>query len=208
MLEICARLDGLPLAIELAAARGKFLHSPGPLKPAGQTLQLLTGGARDLPLRQQTLRDAIGWSYDLLDEREKRLFSRLGVFIGGWTLEAVETVCQEPGEDNLAVLECLGSLVDKSLARQLDPPPTGAKNLKSRFGMLETLREYAEERLVESGQVGFIRERHARYFLKLAEAAQVGLQGADQLVWLERVEAEHDNFRAALTWLLEHPRPE
>lgn len=207
VLEICTRLDGLPLAIELAAARGKFLNPQALLNRMDNRLQLLTGGARDLPRRQQTLRDAIGWSYDLLDDREKRLFSRLGVFLGGWTLEAVETVCHEPGEDNLAVLECLGSLVDKSLVRQLEPPPDGAKNLESRFGTLDTLREFAQERLAESGQEGLIRERHARYFIKLAEAARTGLQGTDQLVWLERVEAEHDNLRTALGWLLEDPKP-
>ena len=111
----------------------------------------------DLPRRQQTLREAIGWSYGLLDEREKRLFARLGVFLGGWTLEAVETICHEPGEDNLAVLDCLGSLVDKSLVRQLEPPQAGAKNLESRFGMLETLREFAQEKLLESEQANIIR---------------------------------------------------
>ena len=203
VVEICARLDGLPLAIELAAARGKFLSPQALLNRLDKRLQILTGGARDLPRRQQTLRDAIGWSYGLLDEREKRLFARLGAFLGGWTLEAVETICHEPGEDNLAVLECLGSLVDKSLVRQLEPPQAGAKNLESRFGMLETLREYAQDKLLESEQANTIRERHARYFLKVAEAAKKGLQGADQLVWLERVEAEHDNVRVALDWLLE-----
>lgn len=203
VVEICARLDGLPLAIELAAARGKFLGPQALLNRLDKRLQILTGGARDLPRRQQTLRDAIGWSYGLLDEREKRLFGRLGVFLGGWTLEAVETICQEPGEDGLVVLECLGSLVDKSLVRQLETLPSGAKTLESRFGMLETLREYALERLAESDHENVVRERHARYFLKVAEVAKTGLQGSDQLVWLERVEAEHDNMRVALDWLLE-----
>ncbi len=178
--EICRRLDELPLALELAAARVKALSSEQILERLEQRLPLLTGGARDLPERQRTLRAAIAWSHELLTPEEQRLFARLAVFRGGSTLEAAEEIAD-------ADLDTLQSLVDKSLVRHAE----------GRLQMLETIREYASERLEESGEAEELRRRHAEHFLALAEEAYPNLRGSPK-EWLDRLEREHDNLRAAL----------
>jgi predicted ATPase/class 3 adenylate cyclase len=193
--EICHRLDGLPLAIELAAARVKILPPQAMLTRLQSRLKLLTGGARDLPARQQTLRNAIEWSYELLSEEEKLLFHRLSVYAGGRTLEAVEAVCNPHGE--LDVLEGVSSLVDKSLLRQVEG--AAGDTGEPRFTMLETIHEYAQEKLEESGEAEEIGRRHAEFFLALAEEARSQLNGSEQGRWLSCLEAEHDNLRAALS---------
>jgi predicted ATPase/class 3 adenylate cyclase len=207
--EICARLDGLPLAIELAAARTRLLTPQSLLARLDSRLDLLTAGARDLPDRQRTLRGAIAWSYDLLDADEQSLFRALAVFVGGCTLEAAEYVCAGAGP---SVLDGLAGLADHSLLRQQSGPGG-----ETRIEMLETIREYAWERLAEdtgaampSGMqpLTLYRDRHARYQLAFAEAAESRLQGADQSVWIERLEAEHDNVRAALTWCIDQQQTE
>jgi predicted ATPase/class 3 adenylate cyclase len=196
--EICARLDGLPLAIELAAARVRLLTPQAILARLGNRLMLLTGGARDLPARQQTLRDAIGWSYDLLEQDERALFRKLSVFVGGWSLEAADQVCNPKAELTLDTLDALAALADKSLVRQIE---TDAG--EPRFRMLEVIREYALERLGEEETGDEIRQRHASFFLDLAETAVPNLFGAEQARWLDTLELEHDNLRAALEWLSE-----
>jgi predicted ATPase/transcriptional regulator with XRE-family HTH domain len=197
--EICYRLDGLPLAIELAAARIKLLAPQALLRQLGDRLRLLTGGARDLPPRQQTLRATIDWSYNLLERDEQALFARLGVFVGGCSLEAIEAACSAtqsvPGELPIDVLDGLTALVDKSLLRQ-EVEIDGA----TRFAMLETIREYALERLVARGEEAAVRQRHALYYLTLAERAEPLLRGAEQLAWLDRLEAQYDNLRGVLAW--------
>jgi predicted ATPase len=195
--EICARLDGLPLAIELGAARVRILSPEALLGRLSQRLALLTGGGRDAPARQRTLRGTIEWSYGLLNASEQRLFARLSVFLGGRTIEATEAVSGPAAELGAAVFDGVASLVEKSLLRQ-DEGPAG----EPRFLMLETIREYALDRLERSGEGELLRQRHAHYFVALAEEAEPEILGADQMLWLERLEAERDNFRAALGWLL------
>jgi predicted ATPase/transcriptional regulator with XRE-family HTH domain len=190
VIEICHRLDGLPLALELAAARAKVLPPSALLARLGARLPLLTGGTRDAPDRQRTLRDAIAWSDDLLDPKVRVLFHRLGVFVGGWTLEAAEAVANLQGD--LDILEGLATLADLSLIRLDESSP------EPRFGMLETIREFAQERLAASGEEAAVRASHAAYFLTLAEHAKPHQYGAGQRAWLRRLEAEHPNFRAAL----------
>jgi predicted ATPase/class 3 adenylate cyclase len=208
---ICTRLDGLPLAIELAAARVGLLPPQALLARLENRLRLLTGGARDLPARQQTLRSTIEWSYDLLTEHEQRLFRRLAVFAGGRTLDAIEAVCRvepRPGVHptpsdsgaDLDILDQVGSLVDKSLLNREEQLGGG----EPRFVMLETIHEYARERLVVSGEAQEVSERHARYFLGLVEKAEPELNGDEQEAWLRRLENEYDNIRAALRWATEH----
>jgi predicted ATPase/class 3 adenylate cyclase len=192
--DICHRLDGLPLAIELAAARIKLLSPQAILARLERRLDFLTGGARDLPARQQTLRDAIAWSYDLLDESEQALFRRLSVFVGGWTLEAAEAIAGD-GSGRRPSLDQIGSLVDKSLLRYVE----GAEG-EPRFVLLEVLREFALEALARHGEQASLRERHARFFLALAEQGQASLERAGQADWIDRMEQEHDNLRAALEW--------
>ena len=194
--EITARLDGLPLAIELAATRTKVLTPEEILTRLDKRLSLLTSGGRTLPERQRTLRGAISWSYDLLEESEQRLFARLSVFSGGWTLESAEAVCVTD-ELGLDVLDGLTSLVDKSLVRRTEPDG------RPRFTMLETLREFAGERLEEEPDHDDVRRRHAEHFLDLAEAAEPHLTAGDQLEWLDRCDLEHANIRAALRWAVE-----
>jgi predicted ATPase/class 3 adenylate cyclase/Tfp pilus assembly protein PilF len=189
--EICARLDGLPLAIELAAARTKLLPPQALLSRLSNRLKLLKGGARNLPARQQTLRATIGWSYNLLNVEEKTLFWKLSVFSGGSTLEAIEEICDPEGD--LYVLEGVDSLVEKSLLRQEE----GADG-EPRFVMLETVHEYAREKLKESGQAEEVKRKHAEYFLALAQEANAELRGPEAAKELERLEVEHDNMRAAL----------
>jgi predicted ATPase/class 3 adenylate cyclase len=196
--EICHRLDGLPLAIELAAARTRLLSPQAILARLERRLPLLTGGARDLPARQQTLRNAIAWSYDLLIPEEQALYRQLGMFVGGWTLEAAEAVCNPEGALGLDVLDGLTSLAAQSLLRHEDGPDG-----ESRFGMLETIREYALEQLQASGELGLLGRRHAAHFLGLTGTARAHLNGPDQTVWLDRLERDHDNLRAALRWAIE-----
>ena len=195
--EITARLDGLPLAIELAATRTKVLTPEQILSRLKRRLSLLTSGPRSLPERQRTLRATIAWSYDLLDPVEQRLFARLSVFTGGWTLESAEAVC-DPEELGLDTLDGLASLVDKSLIRRVEPP-----GRPSRFSMLETIREFAQERLEASGDLEPVRRRHAQHFLRLAGEAEPHLTGADQGEWLDRCDTEHANIRAALRWAID-----
>ncbi|HZB08058.1 MAG TPA: tetratricopeptide repeat protein [Rubrobacter sp.] len=201
--EICVRLDGLPLAIELAAARIKMLPPQAMLQRLTSRLKLLTGGARDLPERQRTLRATIEWSYALLDEGEQLLFGRLAVFSGGRTLEAIEAICDAEGDLPMDAFEGISSLLDKSLIRQEEGPDG-----EPRFVMLETVHEYAREKLGQSAEAEQIKRVHAEYFLTLAEEAFPELRGPDQLEWLERLEAEHDNMRAALSWASERKEAE
>jgi predicted ATPase/class 3 adenylate cyclase len=203
VVEICARLDGLPLAIELAAARIKLLPPQALLSRLGNRLKLLTGGAQNLPERQRTLRSTIEWSYELLDEGEQILFGRLGVFSGGTTLEAVEAVCDTQGDLPKDVLDGVSSLLDNSLLRQEE----GAWG-EPRFVMLETIHEFALEKLKQSMDAEAIKRAHAEYFLALAEEAELGLWGPEDATWLDRLEQEHDNMRAALSWTIEHEEAE
>ncbi|MGA7930729.1 MAG: protein kinase, partial [Candidatus Sulfotelmatobacter sp.] len=196
--EICARLDGLPLAIELAAARVKILSPPLMLTRLASRLQLLTGGARDLPQRQQTLRAAIDWSYDLLTAAEQKLFRRLSVFAGGCNLEGVEAVCDTKGDLDLDLLDRMASMLDKSLVQKIEQT-TG----ESRFAMLETIREYALEKLEASGEQPLTKRAHAAYCLVLAEEEATEESGAQAAEWQERFAFEYDNFRASLDWLTE-----
>jgi predicted ATPase len=195
--EICARLDGLPLAIELAAARVKVLSPASMLTRLASRLQLLTGGARDLPQRQQTLRAAMDWSYDLLNVAEQKLFRRMSVFVGGCNLEGVEAVCDTKGDLELDLLDGMASMVDKSLARQVEQA-----NGESRFLMLETIHEYALEKLRASGEEAATKRAHAAYCLILAEEEATQQNDAQGAGWLDRLTLEHDNFRAALDWLI------
>jgi predicted ATPase/class 3 adenylate cyclase len=201
--EICVRLDGLPLAIELAAARIKMLPPRAMLHRLGSRLKLLTGGARDLPERQRTLRGTIEWSHALLDEGERTLFGRLAVFSGGRTLEAIEAICDAEGDLPVDAFDGISSLVDKSLLRQEEGPGG-----EPRFVMLETVHEFAREKLRQSAEAEQIKRVHAEYFLTVAEEAFPELRGPHQLEWLERLEAEHDNMRAALSWALDRKEVE
>jgi predicted ATPase/class 3 adenylate cyclase len=197
--EITARLDGLPLAIELAAARLRLLSPQAILARLGDRLSLLSGGARDLPARQQTLRAAITWSYDLLDSGERDLFERVGVFMGGWTLDAAEAVCGEGL--GLDILEGLGSLSEKSLVR-----PQEDSHGDARFLMLETIRDYSVERFAARPDAGALRERHAAWFLAFAEGMATSVGSEDRGRQLLQLDDDHDNLRAALTWYLGEDR--
>jgi len=192
---ICACLDGLPLAIELAAARLKLLSPSTMLARLENRLHLLTGGARDLPTRQQTLRNTVDWSYGLLNGAEQTLFRRLSVFRGGCTLEAVEAACDTKGDLGLDVLDGMASMVDKSLVQQVEQV-----DKETRFFMLSTIREYALERLAESADESATCRAHAAYYLVLAE------EGAEDIAthpeWLDRFEVEHENLRSALDYLI------
>ena len=200
---ISARLHGMPLAIELAAARIKLLTPDQILARLEHHLALLTAGSRDLPERQQTLRGAIAWSYDLLSDGEKLLVDRLSVFRGGCELDMAETVCGPATELGIDVFEGLGALVDQSLVR-VDETAGG----ESRFAMLDTIREYAAEMLAKRGDAEELASRHAHSMLDLAERAMPNLTGKDQRLWLDRLEREHDNLRAALEWATARPEPE
>ncbi len=183
--QICARLDGLPLAIELVASRANALSPQELLAQIEQRLELVAEGPRDLPAHHQNLRDAIAWSYELLDTEERHLFAQLAVFTGGCTVQAAEEICGD--------VRPLARLADKSLVTIEE----------QRYAMLETIREYALERLEESGAVSEMCNRHATYFLQFAENAEPELTGPRQMVWLDRLEREHHNLRAALHWLIE-----
>jgi predicted ATPase/Tfp pilus assembly protein PilF len=195
--DICQRLDGLPLAIELAAARARILPPGTLLARLEQRLPLLTGGARDAPARQQTLRDTIAWSHELLSPEEQILFSRLSVFAGGCMYEAAEAVGNAVGDVSLDVEAGIEALVDASLLQ------VSAVREESRFTMLETIREFAGEQLAASGEAEPVEQAFAAFCVDRAEAAEHGLQGPEQLVWLEWLETEHDNLRSALAGLRE-----
>ena len=204
--EICVRLDGLPLAIELAAARMKLLSPQVLLTRLGRRLAMLTGGSRDVPARQQTLRNTIEWSYQLLNAWEQRLFRRLSVFVGGCTLLAAEAVCTLPDDGEGEVLDGVTSLIDKSLLKRMEQAGEGSE--EPRLLMLETIREYGLEALAARGEEEAARRAHADYFMQLAEEAEPALKGPQLVMWLERLEWEHDNLRAALHWALEGGRAE
>jgi predicted ATPase/class 3 adenylate cyclase/Tfp pilus assembly protein PilF len=193
---ICRRLDGLPLAIELAAARARVLPPAQLLARLDQRLKILTGGSRDLPARQQTLRAAIEWSHDLLTAEDRALFARLAVFAGGCTLEAAEVVCADAGDSALDVLDGLDSLTQKSLVRQED-----GDGHEPRFTMLQTIHEFGLERLDASGEEEALRRAHARFFQELAETEEQAMTGPRQVAVLDNLDTEHDNLRAALGWL-------
>jgi predicted ATPase/class 3 adenylate cyclase len=199
--EICARLDGLPLAIELAAARVKLLPPSALLARLERRLQVLTSGPRDAPARQRTLRDTIAWSHDLLTPEQQMVFRRLAVFAGGCTFDGAEAVTNADGA--LDLFEAIAALVDASQLRQ--NVGTGAE---PRFWMLETVREYGLERLAESGEEAMIREWHAAHFVAQVARAAVSIRGPGQVEWLDRIEADLDNIRAVFVWLLQHAEPE
>lgn len=201
--EICVRLDGLPLAIELAAARIKLLPLPALLARLSRRLQVLTCGGRDMPARQQTLRNTLAWSYDLLSAEEQKLFRRLSIFVGGCTLEAVEAVCAAPGERTEALIDEVTSLIDKSLLQQ-----TGEVGGEPYLTMLETIREYGLEALDASGELEPLQKAHAAYYVALAERATLELRGRQQAAWLQLLEQEHDNLRTALRTLLQRKEKE
>ena len=205
---ICAKVEGLPLALELAAARMRVLSLDQLLERlTNARLAVLTGGAKNLPVRQRTLRNTIIWSYELLSPEEKMWFSRFGIFRGGWLLETAEAMTphgiasQEHSDDAIFMLDMIAQLVDDSLlVRMLNA------NTLPRFTMLETLREYARELLVSQGELEQWQDWHACYYLQLAEDAELGLRGPQQLHWLERMATERDNFHTALEWLLQRAR--
>ena len=196
--QICARLDGIPLAIELAAARLKTLSAEQIAERLNDRFQLLTGGSRTAMARQQTLRATIDWSYDLLSEQERALLRRLSVFVGGWTLEAAEAICSGDGIEKRDVIDLLTKLLDKSLAivEERDRLP--------RYRLPETIRQYSREKLMESGESVKGWKRHLEYFLKLAEEAEPQLQRTKQKEWSDRLEMEHDNLRTAFNWAIEN----
>lgn len=191
--EICHRLDGLPLALELAATRIRVFTPETLAHRLNQSLPLLVGGPRDVPARQQTLRATIDWSYQLLTEEEQRLFARLSIFAGGWTLNAAEAVCT--ADHDIDVLTCMGTLVEHHLIQ-----PDGG--MEPRFLMLQTIREYASDRVHERGESELLRRRHAHYFLELAEALECALND-DVTGILTQYDLDHDNMRAALRWAIE-----
>lgn len=195
--KICTRLEGLPLAIELAAPRLRMLSPQQLLERLEQRLQVLTGGAHDLPERQQTLRKTLQWSYDLLSEKEQRLFRHLSIFVGGCTLEAVEAICGAVGDETAYLLDEVMSLLENNLLYQ-----TEQADDERRLMMLETIREYGLERLANSRETEALRRAHAVYYLALAEESELKLASTEQVKWLERLEQEHDNLRATLSWLL------
>ena len=196
--QITQRLDGIPLAIELAAARANVLSAEQIAERLDDSLRLLTRGNRTALPRHQTLRGAVQWSYDLLSDAERPLFDRLSVFRGGLTLEAVEAVCSGDGLESYEVLDVLSQLVDKSLV-VVEQGPQG----EARYRLLEVLRLYGAERLTETGESEDPRSRHAAFFLSMAEQAEPELFTSQQVLWLDRLESDYDNFRAAMTWALE-----
>jgi predicted ATPase/class 3 adenylate cyclase/DNA-binding CsgD family transcriptional regulator len=201
--EICVRLDGLPLALELAAARIKLFSPQALLARLGQRLVLLTTGARDAPARQQTLRNTIAWSYDLLTAAEQRLFRRLSLFAGGCTLEEFESVCTTLDAQAGHLLDGVASLLDKSLLQQSEQ-----EEGESQISMLETIREFGLEALRESAEAEACHRAYAQYYLALAEETEPHLKGAQQVQWWKRLEREQENLRAALSWLIEQEEGE
>jgi predicted ATPase/class 3 adenylate cyclase len=199
VVEICRRLDGLPLAIELAAARLRILSPEALLERLANSLDILSGGARDLPSRQRTLRAAIEWSEQLLEEPDRLLFRRLAVFRGGWTFEAAEAIIANLGGPVTGVFEGIASLADKSLIR-----PLTSTEGEPRFLMLETIREYGVDRLIAEAELEQTERAHAFFFARLADEARSGLEGDEGPAWLDRLDREIGNIRAALEWFLEH----
>src|SRR5829696_2809070 len=200
--QICYRLDGIPLAIELAAARTKVLSVEQVADRLDDTFKLLSAGGRTAVPRQRTLHATMDWSHELLPEEERTLFRRLSVFAGGFTLEAVESVCAGEDLTRDEVLELLSHLVDKSLVMVRE------ESGEARYRLLETVRQYGWEKLSESGEEEQVRERHAGHYLTLAEEAEPELKGEGQVAWLKRFEREHDNLRAAMRWLLDRGESE
>ncbi len=200
--EICVRLDGLPLALELAAPRLRVLSPQELLSRLEKRLDLLSVGARDLPARHQTLRAAIDWSYDLLETKEKSMFRRLSVFVGGCTLDAVSALCDVVDRKGLVALDTISSLVEKNLIRQDEV------NGVPRFAMLETIREYAMEQLTVSGEASAVQRQFADYFVLLVEHAEGEFQGPRQAEWFDALEREHENIRTALQWSVVSGAPE
>ena len=194
--QICYRLDGIPLAIELAAAKVRALRVDQIAKRLDNRFRLLTGGSRTALERHQTLRAAIDWSYYLLPPAEQALFRRLAVFVGGWTLEAAEFVCQGESVQNNGVMHIQEQLINKSLVSMDET------QAEPRYTMLETIRQYANEKLVEAGESDALRDRHLEYFLKLAETAEPYLIHSEQLEWLAKLDADYENIRLALEWAL------
>ena len=192
--EICRRLDGMPLAIELAAARVRALSLQQIAEHLDDRFHLLTGGSRTAPLRHQTLAAAMDWSYTLLSELEQKVLRRLSVFAGGWNLEAAEVVCAGDEVESVEVLDALSDLVDQSLVL------VDKSDDEVRYHLLETIRQYGLDKLGESGKADEVRDLHLDYFLQWAEKVKPHLIRSDQLVWLNRFETEHDNIRAALEW--------
>ncbi|MFP5343016.1 MAG: ATP-binding protein [Candidatus Limnocylindria bacterium] len=206
---IAARLHGMPLAIELAAARIKLLSPDQILGRLDHHLAVLSAGSRDLPERQQTLRGAIAWSYELLDDGAKLLLDRLSTFRGGFTLELAETVCGPASDIGGDIVERIGELVDQSLIRHdRDTADDGDPDVEPRCAMLETIREYAAEMLEARGETDALARRHATAVLAIAEAAVPHLRGPEQRRWLDRLEREHDNIRAAIEWATDRPVPD
>ena len=203
VVDLCSRLDGLPLAVELAAARARTLSPQAMVERLANRKNLLSSGARDLPIRQQTLRATIDWSYELIDEPERVLLRRLGSFVGGFTLEAAEAVANGYGDLVVDVVDGIGSLVDKSLVQANDD---GGDD--SRFSLLETIREFALEKLADSAELDKTAKAHAAYFVLLAEEGGGALARGGGTDWLETFQLEHDNCRAALDWLTAHGHAE
>jgi predicted ATPase len=201
--DICRMLEGIPLAIELAAARVGTLSVEQISERLAGSLELLTRGGRTAVPRHRTLQGALGWSYDLLSESERRLFRKLSVFAGGWTLEASEAVGSGDGVEEREVLDLLSGLVEKSLVIGKGGDPGG-----TRYRLLEPVRQYALDKLEESDEVEEARRRHAEFFLALAEETETEMKGPEQAPWLDRLEAEHDNLREALSWALERGEPD
>jgi predicted ATPase/class 3 adenylate cyclase len=205
IIRICQRLDGVPLALELAAARLSTLSVEQVAKRLTDTFRLLTGGSRTALPRQQTLRATIDWSYNLLSEPERQLLRRLAVFFGGWTLEAAESICDEcvtdksiNSNEQVDILNILSSLVQKSLVQFVQQ-----EGLEERYHLLETIRLYAREKLQESGEAETLHQQHLKYFRQLAQEADVHLRGAEEIGWLDRLDAEHANMRKAMDWGLD-----
>jgi non-specific serine/threonine protein kinase len=201
--QVCHRLDGIPLAIELAAAKVRVLSLDQIAKRLDDRFRLLTGGRRTALERHQTLRAAVDWSYNLLPPEEQTLFKRLSVFVGGWTLEAAESVCADESSSGMVggedVLNLLEQLINKSLVI------TEEEHRESRYHMLETMRQYASEKLVESGESDILHDRHLHFLVELVETAEPHLRRAEQLEWFSILDDEHENLRTALNWSLDIP---
>ncbi|MFW9962367.1 MAG: tetratricopeptide repeat protein [Candidatus Sifarchaeia archaeon] len=197
--EICHRLDGLPLAIELASARIRMLSPHALLERLGQSFEVLRSGTRDLPERQRTLHNAIEWSYNLLNESEKRLIRQLSVFVGGWTFEAANAICNAGDDRHINIFDGLEKLIDLNLIK-----PPEEVNGELRFKILETIREFSQQRLFESSEMNRVQRSHAQFYLELVEQAEPELQASNQIRWVNRLDAEFGNVNASLKWSQQH----